>query len=78
MTKVSITPIFKQGKEDPGNYTPFSVTLISGKVMEHLILEMISRHMKGKKIIRSSPYAFTKGKWLSVKHSNKSNRIRSM
>ena len=77
-TTVNITPIFNKGREDPGNYRPVSVTSISGKVMEQLILETISRHMKDKKIIRSSQHVFTKRKWHSAKHSNKSNRIRSM
>ncbi|GAB0206675.1 mitochondrial enolase superfamily member 1 [Grus japonensis] len=61
--KASVTPIFEKGKkEDPGNYRLVSLTSISGKVMEYLILETISRHMKDKKITRSSHHGFTKGK----------------
>jgi len=57
------TTIFKNGrKEDPGNYRLVSLTFMPGKVMEQLILETISRYVKGKKVIRSSEHGFTKGK----------------
>lgn len=36
--------------------------MIFGKGLEQQILETISRHMKGKKIIRGSPYGFSTGK----------------
>lgn len=40
-------------KEDPGNYRP-NLALVFGKVIEQLILETISRHIKYHKITRSS------------------------
>lgn len=36
--------------------------MIFGKVVEQQILETISRHTKGKKIIRGSQYGFSMGK----------------
>lgn len=44
--KANVIPLFKKGKkEDTGNYRLVNLTLISGEVMEQLILETISRHM---------------------------------
>lgn len=37
-----------------GNYRPASLTLIPEKVMEKLILKIISKHTKGKKVTRNS------------------------
>lgn len=39
--------------EDPKNHRPVILTSIHRKVMEQLISETISRHMKGKKVIRT-------------------------
>lgn len=41
-------------KKELGNYRPVSLNSFPGKVREQLILEMISRHMKEEKVIRSS------------------------
>ncbi|KFV80451.1 hypothetical protein N308_07716, partial [Struthio camelus australis] len=50
--KASVTPVFKKGKkEEPGNYRPVSLTSIPGKVMEQLILEVITKHLEDKKVI---------------------------
>ena len=49
--------VFKKGKEDTGNYRPVSLTSIPGKVMEQLILEVISKYTEKKKVIRSSHHA---------------------
>jgi len=61
--KASVTPVFKKGKkEDPGNYRPVSLTSIPGRVMEQLILDVTSKHMEEKKVIRSSQLGINKGK----------------
>lgn len=50
--KATVTPIFKKGKEeDPGNYNLGSLTLTSEKVMENIIMEAISKHVKAMKAV---------------------------
>ncbi|GAB0207699.1 mitochondrial enolase superfamily member 1 [Grus japonensis] len=52
--KANVTLVFKKGKkEDPGNYRPVSLTSIPGKMMEQLILDVISKHVEEKKVIGS-------------------------
>ena len=61
--KANVTAVFRKGKKyNPGNYRPVSLTSIPWKVVEQLILEAISRHIKDKKTIRSSQHGFAKGK----------------
>lgn len=63
MEESKITPISKVVKEeDLENYKLINLTLISGKVQKHLILETISRHMKDKKDPVRSQHGFTKAK----------------
>ncbi|KFP26241.1 RNA-directed DNA polymerase from mobile element jockey, partial [Colius striatus] len=50
--KANVTPVCKKGrKDDPGNYRTVSFTSIPGKVMEQLILNVITEHMKDKMVI---------------------------
>ncbi|KFV82583.1 hypothetical protein N308_13438, partial [Struthio camelus australis] len=50
--KANVTPVFKKGKkEDPGNYRPVRLTSIPGKVMEQLLLKVITKHLEDKKVV---------------------------
>ncbi|KFV87101.1 RNA-directed DNA polymerase from mobile element jockey, partial [Struthio camelus australis] len=50
--KASVTPVFKKGKkEEPGNSRPVSLTSLPGKVMEQLLLEVLTKHVEDKKVI---------------------------
>ncbi|PKU30408.1 rna-directed dna polymerase from mobile element jockey- hypothetical protein [Limosa lapponica baueri] len=61
--KANVIPVFKKGKkEGPGNYRPVSLTSIPVKMMERVILGVISKHMEEKKALRSSQHGFTKEK----------------
>ena len=59
--KANVTLVFKK-KKDLDNYRPVSFTSIPGKVVERFILGTVSRHIKGKRVIRGSQHGFTKGK----------------
>ncbi|KFV80921.1 RNA-directed DNA polymerase from mobile element jockey, partial [Struthio camelus australis] len=50
--KANVTPVFQKGKkEEPGNYRPVSLTSIPGKLMEQLLLEVLTKHVEDKKVI---------------------------
>ena len=59
----NVTPIFKKGrKDDPGSYRPISLTSVSGKVMERIVLGTIMDQLKVNQGIRPSQHGFTNGR----------------
>jgi len=52
----------KGHKEDPGSYRPVSLTSLSGKVMEQIILSAIIWHVQDNQMIKSNQHGFIKGR----------------
>ncbi|NXL24651.1 RTXE polymerase, partial [Setophaga kirtlandii] len=60
----NVVPVFKKGKkEDPGNYRSVSLTSVSGKIMEKIILGGIEKHLKDNPVIGHSQHGFLRGKF---------------
>ena len=59
----SVTLAYKKGKKDVGNYRAVSLASVPRKVMEQLVLDAISMHLK---VIRNSQHGFTKGELSSI------------
>lgn len=59
----NVVLIHKKGRmEEPGNYRPVSLTSVPGKVMEQIILEAITAHLKDGQGLRSSQHGFRRGR----------------
>ncbi|RMC20251.1 hypothetical protein DUI87_01097 [Hirundo rustica rustica] len=59
----NVTPIHKKdGKEDPGNYRPVSLTSVPGKIMEQFILSTITQNLQDGQGIRPSQHGFRRGR----------------
>lgn len=52
----------KGKKENLENYGPVSLTSVPGKLTDQILLEDMSKHMKGKKVIWNSPHRLTRDK----------------
>ena len=56
-----VTPVYKKGdKSLPKNYRPISLTCISCKVMEHIVLSSWSKHFSDNDIITPYQHGFRK------------------
>ena len=54
-----VTGIYKKGpKSDPSNYRPISLTCLCCKVMEHVILSHVAKHLNINNIILDSQHGF--------------------
>uniref|UniRef100_A0A8B9I818 Reverse transcriptase domain-containing protein n=1 Tax=Anser brachyrhynchus TaxID=132585 RepID=A0A8B9I818_9AVES len=59
----NVTSIYKKGRKvDVGNYRPVSLTTVLGKLMEQIILSVITQHLQGNEAIRPSQHGFMKGR----------------
>jgi hypothetical protein len=57
--KALVTPIYKGGpKSEPSNYRPISLTCISCKVMEHIVLSHIAKHLNSNNILIDEQHGF--------------------
>ncbi|TRZ11837.1 hypothetical protein HGM15179_015274 [Zosterops borbonicus] len=58
--KASVTPAFEKQEGGPRKLQSASPSLCPGKVMEQLIMDVISKHVE-EKVIKSSQHGFTRG-----------------
>lgn len=58
----SITSIFDKGrKDDHRDYQSVSLTTVLGKIMEHILLEAMQKHMEYREVIWGNQHDFIKG-----------------
>ena len=57
-----VSPIHKSGeKSDPSNYRPISLTCIACKIMDHIVLSHVNKHLASKKILTDAQHGFQQG-----------------
>ena len=57
--KAIVSPIYKKGtKSDPANYRPISLTCLCCKVLEHIVLSHMAKHLSHHNIILDSQHGF--------------------
>lgn len=58
--KANVIPIFKKGEKwHKENYRLVNLSLIPGKVIGCIIMEITSKHMKDKKVTRTSVFGLS-------------------
>jgi len=59
-----VTPIYKKDwKENPGNYSPVSLTSVPRKVMKQIVFSAIMQHVQDNQVTRHAQYRFMKGRY---------------
>ena len=62
LVSYTVTSVYKSGdRSDPFNYRPISLTCICCKVMEHLILSHVSKHLASNNILTDAQHGFRQG-----------------
>ena len=57
--KANVTAIFKKGEHYvPSNYRPVSLTSITCKIMEHILVRNIMSHLEDNKILKDNQHCF--------------------
>ena len=58
-SRARVVGICKKGmKSEPANYCPISLTCICGKVMEHIVLSHMAKHLAANRIIIDNQHDF--------------------
>ena len=61
--KANVTAIFKKGEHYvPSNYRPVSLTSVTCKIMEHILVSNIMSHLESNKILKDNQHGFRKGR----------------